>query len=41
MNIFETKKGTNYGRVLYMNIKGIEEFIDTIVQKAIQENLIA
>ena len=34
VNIFPIKK--NYARVLYLNIKGIEDLIDRIVSKAIE-----
>ena len=40
VDFFEVKKGTKYGRVLYMKIKGIDDLIDTIVQKAIGMGLI-
>jgi hypothetical protein len=38
VNIFPIKK--NYSRVLYLNIKGLEDLIDRIVGKAIELDLI-
>ena len=38
VDIFPVKK--NYTRVVYLNINGLDDIIDTIISKAIQENLV-